>query len=82
MVTSLRATVQVIGAFEYTAPGCTGFDYRSELLARSDDSKAIESYRGRIAAINALDSHSGCNALRGLTAAVRVSVRFGCESAL
>jgi ABC-type phosphate/phosphonate transport system substrate-binding protein len=68
LVTTLLPIVQVVGAFHYTAPGCSGFHYRSELVARSDDADAIEGYRGRVAAINSPDSHSGCNALRGLVA--------------
>jgi ABC-type phosphate/phosphonate transport system substrate-binding protein len=68
LVTSLRSTVQVVGAFHYTAPGCSGVDYRSDLVARIDDAETIEGYRGRVAAINSPDSHSGCNALRGLVA--------------
>jgi ABC-type phosphate/phosphonate transport system substrate-binding protein len=68
LVTTLRRDVQVVGAFRYTAPGCSGIDYRSELVARADDAQAIEGYRGRVAAINALDSHSGWNALRALVA--------------
>ena len=68
LVTRLLPIVQVVGAFHYTAPGCSAFDYRSDLVARIDDAGAIEGYRGRVAAINSLDSHSGCNALRGLVA--------------
>ena len=68
LVTSLAPHVQVVGAFRYGAPGCDGIDYRSELVARVGDADAIEGFRGRVAAINALDSHSGCNALRGLVA--------------
>ena len=68
LVTGLSASVQVVGAFRYTAPGCSGIDYRSELVARVGDADAIEGYRGRVAAINSPDSHSGCNALRGLVA--------------
>lgn len=68
LVTTLLRDVHVVGAFHYTAPGCSGFHYRSELVARIDDAEAIEGYRGRVAAINSLDSHSGCNALRGLVA--------------
>lgn len=68
LVTSLRDDVQVVGAFRYVAPGCSGIDYRSELLARIDDAEAIEGFRGRVPAVNALDSHSGWNALRGLVA--------------
>ncbi len=68
LVTSLRHAVQVVGAFRYTAPGCAGIDYRSELVARADDATSIDGFRGRVAAINSLDSHSGFNALRGLVA--------------
>ena len=68
LVTSLLPAVQVVGAFRYAAPGCSGFDYRSELVTRIDDAEGIEGFRGRVAAINSLDSHSGCNALRGFVA--------------
>ena len=68
LVTTLRDSVQVVGAFHYIAPGCSGFAYRSELVARDDDACTLAAYRGRVAAINSLDSHSGCNALRGLVA--------------
>ena len=68
LVTTLSSVVQVVGAFRYTAPGCAGIAYRSELVARIDDAATLEGYRGRIAAINSLESHSGCNALRGLVA--------------
>lgn len=68
LVTSLLSTVQVVGAFRYTAPGCSGLAYRSELVARIDDAESIEGFRGRVAAINSPDSHSGCNALRGRVA--------------
>jgi ABC-type phosphate/phosphonate transport system substrate-binding protein len=68
LVTGLLPAVQVVGAFHYAAPGCAGSAYRSELVARAGDAPALEAYRGRVAAINSLDSHSGCNALRGLVA--------------
>ena len=68
LVTTLASVVQVVGAFRYTAPGCAGIAYRSELVARVDDAATLEGYRGRLAAINSFDSHSGCNALRGLVA--------------
>jgi ABC-type phosphate/phosphonate transport system substrate-binding protein len=68
LMTTLLHDVQVVGTFHYTAPGCSGLHYRSDLLVRIDDADAIEDFRGRTAAVNALDSHSGCNALRGLVA--------------
>ncbi len=70
LVTALLPDVQVVGAFRYTAPGCSGIEYRSELVVRVGDAEALEGYRGRLAAINSPDSHSGCNALRGLVAAL------------
>ncbi|MEP6505046.1 MAG: PhnD/SsuA/transferrin family substrate-binding protein [Betaproteobacteria bacterium] len=76
LVTTLLPTVQVVGAFHYTAPGCSGVDYRSELLARIDDAQGIEGYRGRVAAINAPDSHSGCNALRAHVAPLASDAAF------
>jgi ABC-type phosphate/phosphonate transport system substrate-binding protein len=68
LVTTLMGDVQVVGAFCYTAPGCFGIQYRSELIARIDDGSAIEDFRGRRAVVNSFDSHSGANALQGLVA--------------
>jgi len=66
-VTRLRGHgVQVVGAFHYTAPGCTGSRYRSLLVCReSDAARGLGDFGGRIAVVNGVDSHSGCNALRG-----------------
>jgi len=78
LVTTLLPLVQVVGGFHYSAPGCAGLAYRSELLARVDDAAAIEGYRGRIAAINSLESHSGCHALRARVAPLaRAGTFFG-----
>lgn len=66
LVTTLRDEVQVVGAFRYTAPGCAGINYRSHLVARGDDADTLGAFRGRRAAVNSLDSHSGSNALRGV----------------
>jgi ABC-type phosphate/phosphonate transport system substrate-binding protein len=76
LVTTLRDDVQVVGAFRYRAPGCFGIYYRSELIARIDDAGAIEDYRGRVAAVNSLDSHSGANALRAMVAPLAVDGAF------
>ena len=76
LMTRLLDDVQVVGAFQYTAPGCSGIHYRSELVARVDDATTIEGFRGRTAVVNALDSHSGCNALRGLVAPLALDGRF------
>lgn len=74
--TTLKGSVQVVGAFRYDAPGCTGIHYRSELLARRGEGTHIEDFRGRLAAINSRDSHSGFNALRGLVAPLAVDGAF------
>ena len=79
LVTTLKHAVQVVGAFRYTAPGCAGIGYRSELVARDDDATSIEDFRGRIAAVNALDSQSGFHALRRLVAPLAVDGRFFSE---
>jgi ABC-type phosphate/phosphonate transport system substrate-binding protein len=63
LVTALLPDVAVVGAFRYAAPGCSGVDYRSELIARAEDAGSVEGFRGRVAAINSRDSHSGCRAL-------------------
>jgi ABC-type phosphate/phosphonate transport system substrate-binding protein len=76
LVTTLAGRVQVVGAFRYSAPGCAGLDYRSELVARQDDATTIEAYRGRIAAINAFDSHSGAYALRAHVAPLATDGAF------
>ena len=76
LMTTLVGDVQVVGAFCYTAPGCFGIHYRSELIARIDDADAIEAFRGRRAVVNSLDSHSGANALHGLVAPLAVDGIF------
>lgn len=77
LVTQLHASVQVVGAFRYTAPGCAGISYRSALLVRRDEAGAgIEAFRHRVAAFNDRDSHSGFNALRALIAPLAVDGRF------
>lgn len=76
LVTAFLEAVQVVGAFRYTAAGCSGIFYRSELIARVESGTGIESFRGQVAAINSPDSHSGSNALRGLVAPLAVDGSF------
>jgi len=69
LATRLHDVVQVVGAFRYTAPGCSGILYRSELVVRDDaPGHRLEDFKGAVAAINDLQSHSGCHALRALVA--------------
>jgi ABC-type phosphate/phosphonate transport system substrate-binding protein len=70
-VTRLSDVVQVVGAFRYTAPGASGIQYRSALLAREGDAGLeLADFRGRRVALNALDSYSGWHALRASLAAL------------
>ena len=69
--------VQLVGAFELSAPGCDGARYRSWLVAREEDeNSALVDFRGRRAVANSLDSHSGYNALRYLIAPLAQQGRF------
>ena len=69
--------VQLVGAFELSAPGCRGACYRSWLVAREEDeNSALADFRGRRAVANSLDSHSGYNALRYLIAPLAQRGRF------
>lgn len=69
--------VQLVGAFELSAPGCRGARYRSWLVAREEDeNSALADFRSRRAVANSLDSHSGYNALRYLIAPLAQEGRF------
>ena len=77
LVTRLAAVVQVVGAIRYTAPGCSGLEYRSELVVRADDPGAcLDDFRGRVAAYNDRASQSGYHALRALVAPPAKAGRF------
>lgn len=69
LVTRLQGAVQVVGAMRYGAAGCEGIDYRSVLLAREGDADTLPHFAGRVAAVNDLDSYSGCIALSKAVAA-------------
>ncbi len=64
----------------YEVPGCEGPDYSSVIVVHADSlASDMEDLRGKIAAINATDSHSGCHVLRAMVAplASRGSRFFG-----
>ncbi|BDT66860.1 hypothetical protein os1_10250 [Comamonadaceae bacterium OS-1] len=66
---ALAGRVQLVGAFSYTAPGCDGLRYRSQLVCRSADAGLpLAGFRGRTVAYNSEDSQSGHNSLRALVA--------------
>lgn len=62
---ALAGKVTLVATPVYDAPGCTGGLYRSEILLRADDpATELAELRGRRAVVNAVDSYSGCCALR------------------
>lgn len=62
---TLLPEVQVVGCFHYTAPGCEGINYRSQLVVRQVEAgKTVRDFRGQVAACNSKDSQSGYHALR------------------
>jgi ABC-type phosphate/phosphonate transport system substrate-binding protein len=62
---TLLPDVQVVGCFHYTAPGCEGINYRSQLVVRQAEAgKTVRDFRGQVAACNSKDSQSGYHALR------------------
>ena len=66
---ALAGRVQLVGAFSYTALGCDGLRYRSQLVCRSADAGLpLAGFRGRTVAYNSEDSQSGHNSLRALVA--------------
>jgi ABC-type phosphate/phosphonate transport system substrate-binding protein len=77
LVTRLDGAVQVVGAMRYSAPGCDGILYRSELVVREDDpARTIDDFRGRTVAFNDAASLSGWHALRALVAPLGKAGRF------
>ena len=75
--TRLAGRVQVVGAFRYAVPGCSGIHYRSELVVRrSEPGQHIADFRGGIAAFNDARSYSGWQALRALVAPLAADGAF------
>lgn len=69
--------VQLVGTFNYSAPGCNGPYYRSFLAVRAEDSHAtLADFRGRTVAFNSTDSQSGFNSLRALIAPLAENGKF------
>ncbi len=61
----------------YTAPGCQGTEYCSQIVVGEGAAIAeLSDARGSVCAINGFDSHSGMNALRALVAPLHRDGRF------
>jgi ABC-type phosphate/phosphonate transport system substrate-binding protein len=68
---ALEGKVRLIGTPVYRAIGCRGASYRSFLVvAASNTASDLGAFRGRIAAVNSLDSQSGYNVLKVAVAAI------------
>lgn len=62
---TLKGKVQLVGVPHYSAEGCEGPRYCSQLIVSGNSSyESLEDLRGKRAAFNSLDSQSGMNALR------------------
>lgn len=77
LVTVLGEKVQVVGAFEYDVPGCSGVFQRSQVVVRANDpAGALADLRGRTVAFNGTESQSGYNSLRALVAPLAHAGQF------
>ena len=63
LVQTLGKQVKVLGSFAYQGVVPAG-EYHSVIIARADNDKDLVSLRGKRAAINGVDSYSGCLALK------------------
>lgn len=79
----LLPDVQLVGAFQSSAPGCEGFRYRSWLVVRAEDQRLhLDDFFGRRAVANSTDSHSGYNSLRYTVAPLARNGKFFSETLL
>jgi ABC-type phosphate/phosphonate transport system substrate-binding protein len=77
MVDALEHRVQLVGAMQYTADGCTGMHYSSFLVCRADDAgQTLGDFRHRVATYNSTDSQSGYHSLRAMVAPMATAGRF------
>ena len=62
---------------QYTAPGCRGTDYCSQIVVGEGSAIGeLAAARGGVCAVNGFESHSGMNALRALVAPLHRGGRF------
>ncbi len=69
LVTTLKGRVELLTTPSYSAPGCTGPNYRSAIIVRAAQrATCLADMRGSICAVNGSDSNSGMNILRAAIA--------------
>jgi ABC-type phosphate/phosphonate transport system substrate-binding protein len=74
---ALSGRVRLVATPSYHAPGCVGPRYRSFVIVSAAASfQRLEDLRGRVAAVNSEDSHSGMNSLRHTFAPLSRAGRF------
>lgn len=75
--TALRGAVRLVVTPVYAAEGCAGPCYRSAIVVRAGDAaRDLAACRGKRVAINAVDSQSGCHALRAAVAPLAAGGAF------
>jgi ABC-type phosphate/phosphonate transport system substrate-binding protein len=76
-VIGLKDTVTLIAAPEYSFPGCEDALHRSFIIRRVDEPhRALDEFRGTVAALNAHDSNTGMNLFRAAIAPVAGGAPF------
>ena len=74
LVTSLAGKVALLATPCYDATGCEGPAYRSAIITHVEEpASTLSAFRGKICAINGLESNSGMNLLRAEIAPLAVS---------
>jgi ABC-type phosphate/phosphonate transport system substrate-binding protein len=69
LIRSYGVKPQLIATPCYDVPGCEGPEYSSVIVVHAESrANSMEDLRGRVAAISATDSHSGCHILRAMSA--------------
>jgi ABC-type phosphate/phosphonate transport system substrate-binding protein len=77
LMDDLAGKVQLVGCFQYDAPGCEGITCHSALIARDEHAAlALEDFRGLRAAFNVSNSQSGYNAFRARFAPFSINGKY------
>lgn len=73
----LLPDVRVVGTFHYSAEGCQGYDYSSQLVVRTEDkANTLKDFHNRRVVCNSQHSQSGFHSLQGLLSSVHRDGRF------